>query len=342
MSSPEPKPLEVVEDTKPVASKSGRGGGLRKMFWVAAFALVLLAIAALGTTGYLGQREMRGRVDALQGELETTRTTLASAEEALAGERARAEGLQSTLGRVNVLSQQLAASLEELQALTSGAAASDAPVEEPDAAGALPAESAVDEVAPADELEAVVPEAAPIESTLEGAADAVGGVDTDPSSVVEALEAPVAVLSDEPAELASDKTSNEEAPASSPDSSTESSDVAVAEAELVAPELDLDLGESVGVVRQISLPDSAPSILDGDNPLEASGALEISTPLENELPLEAGELVGVREEQSANTAPTNEIPRLVAAPPVSDAPAEATPSLWTRVVEGIRGLAPSD
>ncbi len=159
-------PLEVVgtsapseasatsESGEPASAETagGRGGGLRKVFWIAAFAIVLLAVAALGTTGYLGQREMRDRIVGLEGELAAAQEALALEQAALRAEQARADGLQTTMGRVNELSHELAESLRELQTLTGGAppigvapdadapAAAEAPspVADPDETGALP------------------------------------------------------------------------------------------------------------------------------------------------------------------------------------------------------------
>lgn len=133
-------PLEVVGDEAPAETTSapagepegagGRGGGLRKVFWIAAFALVLLAVAALGTTGYLGQRELRERITSLEGELITSRAALATEQNALDAERARADSLQTTMARVNELSSELSASLLELQRLTGSPPAAPAASEE--------------------------------------------------------------------------------------------------------------------------------------------------------------------------------------------------------------------
>jgi hypothetical protein len=119
---------EAAEPAAPIEAESvgGRGGGLRKVFWIAAFAVVLLAVAALGTTGYLGQREMRDRIAGLEGDLAATHDALSLEQAALRAERARADGLQTTMGRVNELSVELAISLRELQALTGAAPLDDA------------------------------------------------------------------------------------------------------------------------------------------------------------------------------------------------------------------------
>ena len=119
---------EAAEPAGPVEAENvgGRGGGLRKVFWIAAFAVVLLAVAALGTTGYLGQREMRDRITSLEGDLAATHDALSLEQAALRAERARANGLQTTMGRVNELSVELAVSLRELQALTGAAPGDDA------------------------------------------------------------------------------------------------------------------------------------------------------------------------------------------------------------------------
>jgi hypothetical protein len=96
--------------TTPPAPPPSRGG-LRKIFWVAAFALVLLAVAALGTTGYLAQQELRRRLDRLQADLD-------AAHQQLSQERDRAQNFESTLGRVHELAGELGESLRELQTLT--------------------------------------------------------------------------------------------------------------------------------------------------------------------------------------------------------------------------------
>lgn len=95
----------------PASEAAASRGGLRKLFWVAVFGVALLAVAALGTTGYLAQQELRNRLEALETELDR-------AERKLAATNARARAVQTTLDRVHQLSGQLAASLEELHALT--------------------------------------------------------------------------------------------------------------------------------------------------------------------------------------------------------------------------------
>ncbi len=121
--------------------------GLRKIFWVAAFALVLLAVAALGTTGYLAQQELRGRLDELQAELD-------AAHQQLSQERDRAQSFESTLGRVHELAGQLSASLRELQTLTAPRPIASS---RPEATPAPPAAS---------EAERQIPSVEPIEKAV--------------------------------------------------------------------------------------------------------------------------------------------------------------------------------
>ncbi len=368
------RPLEVVDDeaapeapTAPDdAEAGGRGGGLRKVFWIAAFALVLLAVAALGTTGYLGQREMRERITALEGELVDTRSALAAEQAALGAERARANGLQTTMGRVNALANQLAASLEELQTLTGGgapAAAADVPSADAGSGVVDPAPAA--EAAPSEDTDSNTLGAggAALDTSRE---DAGAAPPAEDAAVVEApaaedaaaVEAPAA----EDAAVVEGPTAEDaavvEAPAAEDTAAVEApaaEDTAAVEAPAAANDAALPSEETPApVARAAPTPpvDPVPSILEGPEILPRSAALE---PADLGAGLESG---------PAETAPDALPPVSAGAPSaVSDGTAGATGAvadgtakppattdgegsepvpLWRQIVERLRALAPSE
>jgi len=177
---------------------AGRGG-LRKLFWVAVFGVVLLAVAALGTTGYLAQQELRGRLDALQTELD-------AAERELSETRTRARVVETTLDRVHHLSGQLAESLAELHALTAPPpAAQDGPPDAGLSGGG--GESKAEESSPSDakttgkrNATPGKPESAGVEAALPGGAEPAPHVASDSPSAAGRSE-PLAAVAEPPPDL---------------------------------------------------------------------------------------------------------------------------------------------
>ncbi len=302
-------PLEVVSEgaeTGGIDASSGRGGGLRKVFWIAAFALVLLAVAALGTTGYLGQREMRERITTLETELGSTREALALERAALGAERARADGLQTTMGRVNELANLLAASLQELQALTGSA-----PVGlEPSEAAPGPKDAAALE-----------------DSTLEVRVD-------DPA--VEASERRADTIPNGASATAEANGASEaEAPGPGATAPAKEAD-AIAEDEIAtpgstSPSILEDLGTTAGVfLEREPDPDEVSAALSEIS--EASELDKAAAEAVEELPA-----VSTRDSASAGDPTEAATPR----EPSSPSP-PPTPSLWERTVEQLRSLAPEE
>ncbi len=245
---------------------------------------------------------------------------MASEAASLAAERARADALQTTMGRVNELSNELATSLAELQALTG-------------TPNAMPATDAADEdaAAVAEEAEAVAEEA---EAVAEDAAEVAEGAE--------------AIADDAPA------------PAESADDAANTGAEASAEGpQASGSEIGNGLGDEAGAsaaedATAHTLTASEDAVAATLPAVGASGASDATIPAAEAGPIPDEAAPSILDESSdvpetstavlANheAAPGGAIPPVASAPEPEPSSQSPFMAWWEGVVERLRALAPSE